>query len=360
MLLQEFTMAANVETMMWVGDVVKDMPWHMSAEKFYGWAGKDPVTAQETILASGLDWGVDLLPAAVEVNGAVYKSDEFLHIVRDRDHKILGTVTDRYTPIQNTDAFSFLDSVVGEIGQLRYVTAGSIDGGKRIWLLAQLMGDGYDLEPILGDKTKMFLMLTTGHDGKNSLKCKFTSVRIVCQNTLNLALSTGMDGVNIKHVGDHRAKIRQAQEILGLATSEADSFRRVSKWLAELKADNKYSREFFEHMAPTEGKEDKASSRAKNIQQELLGLSVNGRGTHLPGVAGSRWGLLNTVTEYNTHSRNYRNTKQSGSDTNKFDALFSGGVAERMNQKALDFLLSDAPSAIYRPAVKRARELELT
>lgn len=351
-------MVANVESMCWVGDVVSDMPWHMSPDKFYGYGGKDPLTAEETIRLSGLDWRVGLHPAAVEIDGAVFKSQEFLHIVRDRDNKILGTCTQRYAPIQNSEAFNFLDSVVGELGQLRYVTAGAIDGGKRIWLLAQLLGDGYELEPILGDRTKMFLMLTTGHDGKNSLKCKFTSVRIVCQNTLNLALRTGEDGVNIKHVGDPMRKVQQAREILGLASEEAEAFRRVSSWLANLSTDAAYTRDFLEHLAPTEGKGPKAVTRAENVQKEILMLSVDGKGTHLPGVTGTRWALLNAVTEYNTHERNYRNTEQSGVDTNKFDALFSGGVAEKMNQKALDFLLADAPEAVYK-APKRARELEL-
>jgi phage/plasmid-like protein (TIGR03299 family) len=351
-------MAANVESMMWVGDFTKDMPWHMNPEKFYGYGGASPLSAAETVRLSGLDWRVGLHPAAVEIGGRVFKSEELLHIVRDRDNKILGTCTERYTPIQNSEAFNFLDSAVGELSQLRYVTAGSIDGGKRIWLLAQLLGDGYELEPILGDKTKMFLMLTTGHDGNNSLKCKFTSVRIVCQNTLNLALRTGEDGVTIKHVGDPTRKIQQAREILGLASEEAEQFRRISTWLAGLRADAAYTRDFLETMAPTEGKGPKAVTRAENIQKEILHLSMMGKGTHIPGVTGTRWALLNAVTEYNTHERNYRNTEQSGADTNKFDALFGGGVAEKMNQKALDFLLADAPDAVYK-APKRSRELEL-
>jgi phage/plasmid-like protein (TIGR03299 family) len=350
-------MAANVETMMWVGDFTKDMPWHMSPTKFYGYGGIDPLTAADTIHMAGLDWRVALHPAAVEIGGRVFKSDEFFHIVRDRDCKILGTCTNKYIPIQNIEAFNFLDSVVGGIGALRYVTAGSIDGGKRVWLLAQLVGDGFELEPILGDRTKMFLMLTTGHDGKNSLKCKFTSVRIVCQNTLNLALRTGEDGVSIKHVGDPASKIRQAQEILGLASAEAEQFRKVSAWLAGLRVDSKYTKEFLEVVAPTEGKGPRAVTRAENVQKEILDLSVNGKGTHIPGVVGTRWALLNAVTEYNTHMRNYRKTEQSGGDTNKFDALFNGGVGEKSNQSALDFLLSDAPDTVYKPVKKRSLEL---
>jgi phage/plasmid-like protein (TIGR03299 family) len=350
-------MAANVERMMWVGDFTKDMPWHMSEEKHHGYGGIAPLTAEETIRLSGLDWQVGLHPAAVEIEGQVYKSPEFLHIVRDRDHKILGTCTERYQPIQNQEAFNFLDAVAGELGQLRYVTAGAIDGGKRIWLLAQLVGDNFTLEPILGDKTNMYLMLTTGHDGKNSLKCKFTSVRIVCQNTLNLALRTGQDGVNIKHIGDPLKKVQQAREILGLATEEAEEFRKVSSWLAGMKVDTAYRRDFLNVMAPTADKGDKAVTRAENIQKELMYLATSGMGTHIEGVADTRWGLLNSVTEYNSHKRNYRDTKQSGADTNKFDALFSGGVAEKMNQRALDFLLADAPEAIYKPVKTRALEL---
>lgn len=352
-------MVANVENMMWTGEM-KDMPWHMNPDKFYGYGGTDPLSAEDTIRLSGLDWKVNLLPACVVAGGGIYSSDEILHIVRDRDHKILGTCTERYAPIQNSEAFSFLDSVVGELGQLRYVTAGSIDGGKRVWLLAQLLGEGFDLEPVLGDKTKMFLMVSSGHDGKNSLKCKFTSVRIVCQNTLNLALRTGEDGVNIKHVGDPMRKVQQAREILGLASQEAEDFRKVSSWLASQRADRAYTQDFLEEMAPTADKGAKAVTRAENIQKELLMLTLNGKGTHIPGVSGTRWGLLNAVTEYNTHERNYRDTKQSGVDTNKFDALFGGGVGEKLNQRALNFLLADAPEAVYKtPARRSTSELEL-
>lgn len=351
-------MAANLETFMWTG-TMDQMPWHMTKETMWGYEGEGPITARETITKAGLDWRVGLHPAAVEIDGAVYRSQDIMAIVRDRDCKMLGTCTQKYIPIQNTEAFEFLDAVAEGVGQLRYVTAGAIDGGRRVWMLAKLIGDGFDLEPLLGDKVNMFLLLTSGHDGKNSLKCKFTSVRIVCQNTLNLALRTGEDGVNIKHIGDPLKKVQAAREILGLATEEAEAFRKVSVWLAAQRADTAYTRDFLEIMAPTEGKGPKAITRAENIQKDLLMLSVNGKGTHLQGVVGTRWGLLNAVTEYNTHERNFRNTEQSGADTNKFDALFSGGVAEKMNLKALDFLLADAPEAVYKAPKRVTKELEL-
>lgn len=354
-------MAANVETMAWVGDKVKDLPWHMSPERMYGYGGTDPMTAEETIQLAGLDWEVNLRPVCVEGPGGLYhQSPDIFGITRRSDNKILGTCTERYQPIQNSEAFSFLNSVVGELGQLRFVTAGAIDGGRRIWLLAQLIGEGFDLEPLLGDKVKQYLMLSSGHDGKNSLKCKFTSVRIVCQNTLNLALRTGEDGVNIKHVGDITKKVKLAREVLGLATQEAEDFRRISAWLASLRVDTNYVHDFMEAMAPTADKSARGVTRAANVQKELVDLATAGMGTHIPGVRGTRWGLLNAVTEYNTHHRTYRDTKQSGSDTNKFDALFGGGVGEKMNQRALDFLLADAPEAIYKAPKRTVRELELT
>lgn len=354
-------MSANVETMMWVGDKKRDMPWHMTPERYFGYGGVDPLTAAETIRLAGLDWRVDLRPAAVVADdGVVHQSDEILCLVRDQDHKILGTCTERYGIIQNSEAFDFLDTLVGEGIKLRYVTAGAIAGGKRIWLLAQLQGDGFSLEPILGDKVNTFLMLTTGHDGKTPLKCKFTSVRIVCQNTLTLALRTGDKGVTIRHTGDHRLKLTEARKVLGLATEEANAFRNASEWLANLRVDKDYIVNFLEEMAPTEDKEEKATVRAKNLQGSLLDLVMNGRGTHVPGVLGTRWGLLNAVTEYNSHHRNYRNTKENGQDTTKFDALFEGGVGERMNAKALDFLLADAPEDIkpVKPKAKAEPELE--
>jgi phage/plasmid-like protein (TIGR03299 family) len=331
----------------------------MNPEKFYGYGGQDPLTAEATIAAAGLNWRVDLRPACVVEDGLVYPSEDILHIVRKTDRKILGTCSDRYSIIQNDEAFNFLDAVAGEGQNLRYVTAGAIDGGKRIWLLAQLLGAEFELETVRGDKTKMFLMLTTGHDGINSLKCKFTSVRIVCQNTLNLALSTGEDGVNIKHIGDPMKKVQQAREILGLAVNEAAMYDRASKWLATMPVDRDYVNAFLEEIAPAAGKSKRGATRAENVQAEILHLYYQGKGTHLAGVQGTRWGLLNAVTEYNTHERNYRDTKQSGATTNKFDALFSGGVGEKMNRKALDFLLTDAPEEVYKAPKRVTKSVDL-
>jgi phage/plasmid-like protein (TIGR03299 family) len=350
----------NVESMMWTGNQESDKPWHMAKEKLYGYGGESPMTARETMELARLDWRVALHPAAVEIGGQIYKSDAIHHIVRDRDCKILGTVTDRYQPIQNSEAFEFLDSVVGEIGQLRYVTAGSIDGGKRVWLLAQITSEVGTLEPLLGDKVNSYLMLTSGHDGKNSLRAKFTTVRIVCQNTLNLALRTGDAGITIKHTGDPARKVRQAREILGLASDELEAVRRSFRWLSEQKADNIFTQDFLKHMTPVkDNATEMALTRAANTQKDLLQLVNSGRGTHIPGVFGSRWGLLNAITEYNQHERTYRTSKESQeqTDTNRFDQMFGGGPAERMNQRALDFLLQDAPDSVYKPA--KRKELEL-
>jgi phage/plasmid-like protein (TIGR03299 family) len=339
-------MAANIESMMWVGNVDSDRPWHMSPERLYGYGGQDPMTAADTITLAKLDWNVNLLPAAVEVGGRVYTSEDIMCITRDRDNKILGTCTERYQPIQNSEAFSFLDAVAGDLGSLRYVTAGAIDGGRRVWVLAQLKGDQFTLEPILGDKVHSYILATSGHDGKNSLKVKFTSIRVVCQNTLTMALRTGEDGITIKHIGDPMKKVQQAREILGLATQEIEAFRKVTSWLSSMRVTRDYTKDFLEAMAPTEEKGTKAVTRAENIQKELHELSVFGKGTHLEGVTGTRWALLNAVTEYGTHQRNFRTTRESGRDTNKFDALFNGGVVEKMNRRALDFLLQDAPADV--------------
>ncbi len=353
-------MAANIESMSWVGDISADRPWHMSAEKLYGYGGTSPLTAKETMELARLDWRVALHPAAVEIDNQIYKSNDILHIVRDRDHKILGTVTDSYKPIQNSEAFEFLDSVVDSIGQLRYVTAGSIDGGKRVWLLAQIKSEVGNLEPLVGDKVNSYLLLTSGHDGKNCLRAKFTTIRVVCQNTLNAALRTGEAGISIKHVGDHTRKVKQARELLGLATEELEAIRKSFKWLSEQKVDNTFANKFLETLVPIkENATEMAITRAENMRNQFYKLIMNGRGTHIPGVSGSRWGLLNAVTEYNQHERTFRKSKESQeqTDTNRFDNMFNGGPAERMNQQAFDILLADAPESVYKP-VKR-RELEL-
>lgn len=165
-------MAANVETMF----STREKPWHG-----LGTIVAEAPDSGEALILAGLDWKV--------VQKKIYTGDrKLIHgyraNVRDTDGQLLGVVSDRYRVVQNEDAFAFTDALLGE--GVRYETAGSLQSGRRVWMLAKLPNEYI----ILGEQVSPYLVFSNTHDGSGAIKVAMTPVRVVCSNTLNLALNT--------------------------------------------------------------------------------------------------------------------------------------------------------------------------
>ena len=165
-------MAAEIETMFYV----RETPWHGLGTKVM-----EAPTSKEALNLSGLDWKVEQEKIYTE-NGNVVTG--FKANVRDTDKKVLGVVTDRYKVVQNEEAFAFTDELLGE--GVRYETAGSLQGGRKVWLLAHLPHEYI----IAGERISPYLVFSNTHDGSGAIRVAITPIRVVCQNTLNLALNT--------------------------------------------------------------------------------------------------------------------------------------------------------------------------
>ena len=126
-------------------------------------------------------------------------------------------VTDRYKVVQNQEAFAFTDSLLKE--GVRYETAGSLQGGRRIWLLAHMPREYM----IMGERFSPYLLFSNTHDGSGAVKVALTPIRVVCQNTLNLALTTAKRSWSMMHTGNIQGKIQEAKETLLLAEDYMDS-----------------------------------------------------------------------------------------------------------------------------------------
>ncbi len=144
-------------------------------------------------------------------------------VVREDNAEILGVVGDKYTPLQNRAAYRFLEAIMGQ-GTLDYETAGSLMGGRKIWILAKLRED---LQPVDGVRLNPYVLLASSHDGSSSIRVRFTTVNVVCNNTLTAALSDKQVEFSVRHTsgatGEHM--IDQAQEVLAFAD---DAFATLS------------------------------------------------------------------------------------------------------------------------------------
>ena len=180
-------MAANVETMF----SVREKPWHG-----LGKIVMEAPTSKDALELAGLNWSVVQEPIYTEFNEVVegYKAN-----VRDSDRKVLGVVSDRYKVVQNAD------ELLGK--GVRYETAGSLQEGKKVWLLARLPREYI----IGGERISPYLVFSNTHDGSGSVKVAITPVRVLCNNTLNLALSTASRSFSMVHTGNIQDKIQEAK-----------------------------------------------------------------------------------------------------------------------------------------------------
>lgn len=189
-------MSANVETMFYT----RQAPWHGLGTRV-----EHTLNSQEALVAAGLDWQVIQMPVQTEDGRSI---PGFKANIRDRDNQVLGVVTDRYKVVQNQDAFAFTDELLGE--GVSYETAGSLQGGRRTWILAKLP----QRYIISGDEITPYLVFMNSHDGSGAIKAAMTPIRVVCQNTLNLALSTAKRSWSAHHTGDIKGKMEDARYAL--------------------------------------------------------------------------------------------------------------------------------------------------
>src|ERR1700733_3004849 len=174
-------MPANIQSLMYV----KEKPWHGLGTRL-----EKAATSTEAIKAAGLDWQVEKQPVFLK-NGINAISRRHAVVRRDNGHP-LGIVGERYVPLQNNDAFRFFDAVVG-LKEAVYHTAGALGQGEIIWILAKLNG----VIRVVGDDiTEKYLQLTNRHDGGGSVQILWTPIRVVCQNTLNIALQESQSSLH--------------------------------------------------------------------------------------------------------------------------------------------------------------------
>lgn len=299
----------------------EEVPWHGLGTRL-----DEPATAREAIEAAGLDYLAELKSIKTTDDVPVPSRRA---VVRSDSGDVLGVVGNSYVPVQNYQAFGFLDAIVAD-GSLRYHTAGALGKGERVWMLAKLPDDirvkGSD------DITEKYLLLSNSHDGSSSLRVHFTPIRVVCSNTLAIAARSGQgQGVSIIHKGDLATKVRQAQTVLGLATRFYDNVQEQIDRLARHYPSQRQLEEYFRQVYPDSP--EGPSTRAKNIREEFLRLFEQGIGHDMPEIRHTTWTALNAVTEYVDHYRSTRGKTPHEQASNHLESAWFGSGA-RLKERA--------------------------
>lgn len=309
-------MAANVESMFYV----RTVPWHG-----IGTMVKEAPASEEALRLAGLDWEVlqeeVFTPAGEKITG--YKAN-----VRSTDRKVLGVVSDRYKIIQNTEAFAFTDALLGN--GVSYETAGSLQEGRKVWLLARMPREYI----ISGERISPYLVFSNSHDGSGAVKVAITPIRVVCNNTLNLALNTAKRSWSMIHTGDIKGKIQEAKDTLFMAETYMDSLGKEIENLRKIKMTDKQVKEYIELLLPVE-------DNATPLQQKnMMRLRADMKARYfdapdLQDVGNNAYRFVNAVSDFATHSEPLRKT------VNYKENLFSKTVeGNPLIDKAYQMVLS--------------------
>ena len=287
-------MSANVETMMYV----RKKPWHG-----LGTMVAEAPTSADALRLAGLDWKVRQEKVRDERGNTIpgYKAN-----VRESDNSVLGIVGERYHVVQNTDAFRFTDDLIG--GEVRYETAGSLREGRQIWLLVQMPD-----RKIAGDAMEPYLCFTNAHDGSGAVRVCMTPVRVVCNNTLNLALNTAKRSWSAVHTGGIKEKLHEAQTCLKLANLYMDKLSECAEAAVRKKVMDPDIRQILEELFPvsvkedaTEEKKELAKKRVQKIKDEYM---ICYFAPDMERFRGTAWGAINAMSDLVSHTMPHRNTK---------------------------------------------------
>lgn len=277
-------MAANVETMFYT----REKPWHG-----LGTMVMEAPDSQTALTLAGLNWSV-IQKELTTVDGM--KINGFKANLRDLDNQLLGVVTDRYKVVQNEEAFSFTDELLGE--GVRYETAGSLQNGRRTWILAKLP----QRYIISGDEITPYLVFMNSHDGTGAIKAAMTPIRVVCQNTLNLALSTAKRSWSTNHVGNIKGKMEDARFTLLYADKYMAELGKAIDGLNRIKLSDHQVNEYMDRLLPTPN--DVSEQQKKNILVMKEDMKMRYYDApDLKDVGKNAYRFINAVSDFATHAK---------------------------------------------------------
>ncbi len=310
-------MSHQIESMAFVNST----PWHGLGNQL---SAHQPVDTW--IKEAGMNWSINESPVLFNV------ANDGMHIKTHADGKVLyrsdtnaalSVVSNRYKIVQPNEVLNFYKDLVGA-GGFELETAGVLKGGKKLWALAKT---GQEANVKGNDRVKAYLLLATSCDGTLATTAQFTSVRVVCNNTLQLAVNDKAGAIKVPHSTTFDPKT--VKEALGIGLSNWDQFMRNIRTLSRRSVSTIEAANYFADILDEQVLDLAGTPLSRAMQQVNSLYSGAGMGSLLIGTRGTAWGLLNAVTEYVDHSRKARNQ-----DYRLDSAWFGQGAA--LKQQALE------------------------
>ena len=295
--------------------------WHGLGQKLSQGASIDQWRVE-----AGLDWHAGRAGVQFEADGVVRQGDSEV-LFRSDNFKQLGIVSPDYKIVQPGEVLEFFRDLVST-GDMALETAGCLDDGKKVWALAKT---NQDFRVFGQDQVEGYLLLATSFDGTLSTRAQFTSVRVVCNNTLQLSVrGKSSNAVAIPHSALFNHS--QVKLDLGILDNSFKQFEEQANMMANRRIADKEAIRFIMNVLTGEDDAEKLSTRSANVVKHFYGLYCgNGKGSSLRSANGTAWGVLNAITEYVDH-------EQGRNVNNRFrSAQFGAGAATKADalEKAL-------------------------
>ena len=289
-------------------------------------------TASEALKIAQLDSVVKVSenPISTTIDGQSIKLDGRYLTYREHPKTgltALGVVGNRYTPIQNSEAFEFLNYLADESGAV-FETAGSLDDGRRVFMTMRFPES---MKLASGDDVvDNYIMATNSHDGTLAFTLAVTPVRVVCQNTVRLALKQAVSSIKLRHTASATAKVQQARETLGIVWKYQEEFQSEVNRLVSQPFSNSDFKQFVEKLVPTPN--DDTSLRVKNYAEQTRdSLMALWMAPTQQNVAGTKWAAYNAVAEYEDWAKPVRG--EGDKAILRAERITNGG-SETLKQKA--------------------------
>ena len=280
-----------------------DSMFSTSADRRPPWHGLGAVLAERpaslhaALDGAGLDWRVVQVPL-YRLDGLDGRGESELAGLRGNVRvdtgALLGIVSDDYRVVQNTEAFQFLANLIGS--ELHFETAGSLWGGKAVWVLAELP----DHVEVGGDQVRRFVLVTTRHDGTAAVRALVTPVRVVCANTLRVAIAGARDTYRVRHLGDPTGALHEARAVLGLTIDYHRQFAALGDRLACRPMAEPALARVLAELYPDDPTLGGRAAKSRRAAKEAV-MTLFHEGATVGNAPGSQWAAWNAIVEFHDH-----------------------------------------------------------